>query len=251
MTDDQHDQLPLAASTANAQLDDTASFQSSEIDQPADGTETIGEPTVRTAAQKRRRGSRGGRNRKRPAGTAVAGNGDDATTTTKPTTPMAMNRMTQGSPSTQSRSTPRPAPIESSLNGDEPELPKRMTEGRPSAAAAERALVRKPQIGDTRPAPPGQIAAPAAQARSTTRRAQPARAAEEPTSPKSSVRPSRRRTLSADGQAATDAAKKKRRRGVKGPKSADGSVALESISMPTRSNDVVDASAMADRSAVT
>ena len=36
---------------------------------------------------------------------------------------------------------------------DQPELPDRITEGRPSVEAAERALVRKPQIGDTRPAP--------------------------------------------------------------------------------------------------
>jgi ribonuclease E len=34
------------------------------------------------------------------------------------------------------------------------ELPERLTEGKPSAEAADRALVRKPQIGDTRPAPP-------------------------------------------------------------------------------------------------
>ena len=36
---------------------------------------------------------------------------------------------------------------------DRPELPERPIEGRPSVEAAERALVRKPQIGDTRPAP--------------------------------------------------------------------------------------------------
>src|SRR5215211_528275 len=36
---------------------------------------------------------------------------------------------------------------------DAPELPEPLRENRPSAEAAERALVRKPQIGDTRPAP--------------------------------------------------------------------------------------------------
>ncbi len=36
---------------------------------------------------------------------------------------------------------------------DEPELPEPLRENRPSPEAAERALVRKPQIGDTRPAP--------------------------------------------------------------------------------------------------
>ena len=37
---------------------------------------------------------------------------------------------------------------------ERPELPEPLREGRPSPEAAERALVRKPQIGDTRPAPP-------------------------------------------------------------------------------------------------
>src|SRR5215218_4222411 len=36
------------------------------------------------------------------------------------------------------------------------ELPDRISENRPSAEVAEKALVRKPQIGDTRPAPPGE-----------------------------------------------------------------------------------------------
>ena len=36
------------------------------------------------------------------------------------------------------------------------ELPDRISENRPSAAAADRATVRKPQIGDTRPAPPSE-----------------------------------------------------------------------------------------------
>jgi ribonuclease E len=217
MTDDQHDQLPLAASTANAQLDDTASFQSSEIDQPADGTETIGEPTVRTAAQKRRRGSRGGRNRKRPAGAAVAGNGDDADDDDS-------DGYEPDDPG-ESIDT-EPFHTEPALNGDEPELPKRMTEGRPSAAAAERALVRKPQIGDTRPAPPGQTAPPAAKpAQPRGERSRPERQKSDKPKVERQAQPAA--DLSADGQAATDAAKKKRRRGVKAPKSADGSVALD------------------------
>ena len=37
---------------------------------------------------------------------------------------------------------------------ERPELPEPLREGRASLEAAERALVRKPQIGDTRPAPP-------------------------------------------------------------------------------------------------
>src|SRR5262245_13774214 len=81
-------------------------------------------PTTEGAAagsRKRRRGSRGGQRKRKPAGTtptpAVAGE----------------------------------APDSSAIDGLElPELPR---EGRISPEAAERALVRKPQIGDTRPAP--------------------------------------------------------------------------------------------------
>ncbi len=44
---------------------------------------------------------------------------------------------------------------------DEPELPESMREGRADPEAAERALVRKPQIGDTRPAPKSDPTPPA------------------------------------------------------------------------------------------
>ena len=42
----------------------------------------------------------------------------------------------------------------SRLADELPELPDRISENRPSAEAADRATVRRPQIGDTRPAPP-------------------------------------------------------------------------------------------------
>ena len=78
MTDDQHDQLPTAVVPAPAQVDTAGDLAPSGGEASADGTESIGDPSVR-AAQKRRRGSRGGRNRKRPAGAATGGaaaNGD-------------------------------------------------------------------------------------------------------------------------------------------------------------------------------
>jgi ribonuclease E len=43
----------------------------------------------------------------------------------------------------------------------QPELPERLREGRPSPEAADRATVRRPKIGDTRPAPPVPAAEPA------------------------------------------------------------------------------------------
>ncbi|HWJ64185.1 MAG TPA: Rne/Rng family ribonuclease [Acidimicrobiales bacterium] len=78
-------------------------------------------------AKPRRRGSRGGRNRNRPR---PEGSGADAADD-------------GGSPSAAPK------------GGDDrqPELPDRHRENKPSAAAAEAALVRKPQIGDSRPAP--------------------------------------------------------------------------------------------------
>jgi ribonuclease E len=50
---------------------------------------------------------------------------------------------------------------------EQPELPKRLSEGRPSPEAAAAALIRKPKIGDSRPAPPP-VPAVAADASTTT-----------------------------------------------------------------------------------
>ena len=95
----------------------------------AEGTEQLGEATVRPASRKRRRGSRGGRNRKRPGAAGAAG-----------TAGQTDEDLDDDDDDTMS-------------TAEQPELPERISEGRPSAAAAEQALVRKPQIGDTRPAP--------------------------------------------------------------------------------------------------
>src|SRR5712691_4870265 len=81
------------------------------------GSDGAGDASA-TPHKPRRRGSRGGRNRKRPPAGAV------------------------------SEETPAD---DADLR---PDLPERISENRPSAEAADRALVRKPQIGDSRPAPP-------------------------------------------------------------------------------------------------
>jgi ribonuclease E len=77
-----------------------------------------------SGAKKRRRGSRGGRNRPRPA--SVAGSADGSTDPSREASTAAQSDI---------------------------ELPDRMSEGRPSAQAAAEALVPRPKIGDTRPAP--------------------------------------------------------------------------------------------------
>ena len=73
MTDDQHDQLPLAASPVSAQVDGATAPPG---DTAPDGTESIGEPTIRTAPR-RRRGSRGGLNRRKPGTGAVSVDGEE------------------------------------------------------------------------------------------------------------------------------------------------------------------------------
>ena len=93
------------------------------------------EGTDGTATRKRRRGSRGGQRRRKSAPAAADGaangNGDHA---------------------------PGMAPAPPA---DQPELPENPREGRLTPEVAERTLVRKPQIGDTRPAPGAVAAAPA------------------------------------------------------------------------------------------
>jgi ribonuclease E len=234
MTDNQHDQLSLAASPAPAQVSEAADTPSENNETPADGTESLGDPTVRTAA-KRRRGSRGGRNRKKPAGAGAGGVDADDLDAGDPDP----NDDGDGDDDVEAGdddSSPRIAAVQTPdvqpfvLNGD-PELPERISEGRARGEAAERALVRKPQIGDTRPAPPGSVApAPVAAAKP----AQGQRGDRNRNDRTRSDKPKAERqgaqhavAASSDDQAATDAAKKKRRRGVKGPKAANAGGGLE------------------------
>ena len=96
------------------------------------GDNTSGDANASDAARKRRRGSRGGQRRRKPAGDSPDGSSDD-----------------DGFEAEQ------PALFD---DPDQPDLPEPLREGRASPEAAERALVRKPQIGDTRPAPAGATA---------------------------------------------------------------------------------------------
>jgi ribonuclease E len=101
------------------------------------------------ASRKRRRGSRGGQRRR------------------KPVTTSAVDPSVDGEQAT--------------ADVDRPELPEPRSEGRVSPEAAERALVRKPQIGDTRPAPaPAEPAAPARRNRGRSSGAGRAAPAEQP-----------------------------------------------------------------------
>ncbi|MBI4936482.1 MAG: Rne/Rng family ribonuclease [Actinobacteria bacterium] len=111
-------------------------------DDDSDGTDAIADPTVSAAAKKRRRGSRGGKNRKKPARPQADGvEGSDA------------DDEDDDADDADDADEAQHAPIIDTLEHHHPELPERMSENKPTADAADRALVRKPQIGDTRPAP--------------------------------------------------------------------------------------------------
>jgi ribonuclease E len=221
MTDDQHDQLPLAASPASAQVDGTEAPPAGDV--AADNTDSIGDPTVRTS-QRRRRGSRGGRGRRKPAGAgglAVDGDDDD--------NDVDVDDDDAFEPDSEASAAARAA-----LDDGQLELPKRMSEGRPSLAASEQALVRKPQIGDTRPAPPSVATAKhTSQPRADRNRQD----RQKPDRVKSERQPQQAAVDGlANGDTTTAAAKKKRRRGVKTqkPPTASGTHDLDADTMERR-----------------
>ena len=233
MTDDQHDQLPMAVAPATAQVEAAGDIAPPGNESSTDTT-AAGDAAVRSAAQKRRRGSRGGRNRKKPGTAALAGiaaNGDtDDSDHDDDVDDDVDDEFDDGEelfePETSTNGD-RP------INDDEPEMPKRLVEGRASGPAAERALVRKPQIGDTRPAPPGTVA-PAVAAKPAQQRGDRNRADRPKTDSSKGDRPKQERAgqpataaVSAEGDAGSDAAKKKRRRGVKGPKPVSSEPAVD------------------------
>ncbi len=93
---------------------------------------------------------------------------------------------------------------DSTVDPNDIELPKPMSEGRPSAEAAEKALVRKPRIGDTMPIPTTPPPGPATATKSTD--------------------------ANARGSGSGGGDKKRRRRGTGGDSDAAESVAAESAS---------------------
>jgi ribonuclease E len=227
MTDD-YTPLPTMEVTGDMPVDtitaadptasDTGTDGQEADDSGVDDSDVLGEPTVRSAAKKRRRGSRGGKNRKKPAnaadGDAADGDGDDDDDDSSVDAADVAGSLTSSSDDDPDHPD-HPDHLELL------ELPERISEGRPSVAAAERALVRKPQIGDTRPAPPSAqpaSAQPAAQRGERTRNDKPKAA-----KPKVAQRVPQAAADDDDLAAAADAAKKKRRRGTasKGPRAAN------------------------------
>jgi ribonuclease E len=124
--------------------------------EPADGADDDGPSrSGSAAARRRRRGSRGGRGRRRPngadAGDGVDEDGDEPDGDAGAEAPVGAD-LTPPPPAPRRR---RPS--------EPDELPDRPIEGKvQDVEAADRALVRKPQIGDSRPAPTPPAASPAA-----------------------------------------------------------------------------------------
>ena len=152
----------------------------------------------RPAAKKRRRGSRGGKGRKRPA-SAQAGASDDGAD---------VGDDDDGDDGDDDAGGELPA-----------ELPERIGEGRPSPEAAEQALVRRPQIGDTRPAPP--VAPPGGPSAGTRPggQAQPKQGQRQRQSGAKQQRPAE---APASPAPVGEGAAKKRRRGGKGRSGGEG-----------------------------
>ena len=239
--------LPALAADPVDTANDTANADDlGDGGEQIDGTEQIDDPSVRTAARKRRRGSRGGRNRKKPLQPGeLADSADDDfddedddddadDDVLDAETDEAVAGDELGEPSAAVDTGPaikaparRRSSAAASVADAEPELPERMSENRPSPDAAERALVRKPQIGDTRPAPAGATPTTAAAPGSANAKGGGrAKGAKNATSGRpaavsapvagSDANGSVDGDDNSNGKPESDAAKKKRRRGGKG-----------------------------------
>jgi ribonuclease E len=106
-----------------------------------------------SAGTKRRRGSRGGRNRSRPAGETGA-DGTESTDGGEAQDDRPSRGVSGGTVGSEPLPGTPPRPKGTARSRMPDELPERIIQGRPkSADVAERALVKRPQIGDSRPAP--------------------------------------------------------------------------------------------------
>jgi len=179
-----NDQIePLEHSGGEAPVHADLSTPEAQVEVEGDGTPA--------ANRKRRRGSRGGRNRKRPA-TADDGAADDddddaADDDVVDDDLLADEEVVETAIETTARRPRRDV---------RPELPERISEGRPSSVeAADQALVRKPQIGDTRPAPAPvrQPAVPAEPPAARSRRQPKSKASPSPAESDAAVPAKRRR----------------------------------------------------------
>ena len=144
-------ETPDTSNTSDAPETPTApeTHEATESEAPEAGTSSGGATAAR---KKRRRGSRGGRNRPRANGSVATGEtaGDAADDEFDDDFDEQDDEQDEGDGNVR----PGNVAVGEVGSGDTVELPERMSEGRPSPEAAARAVVPRPKIGDTRPAPP-------------------------------------------------------------------------------------------------
>jgi len=157
--DESQDQLSFGDESGSGGLPQQAAEATSDAPEGAGGEGAGGPSGPRPANKKRRRGSRGGKRHKKPAGTGAPG-ASDAADEDYDDDDVADDDVADDDVADEV-TPPSAGPSTEAPDGpSDIELPDRMSEGRPSVEAAETALVRRPRIGDTRPAPV--TAAPAA-----------------------------------------------------------------------------------------
>ena len=163
----------VAAASLDAPQASAEAFSSTESagGDSAAGTTPSGDAATPAVVRKRRRGSRGGRNRKKPAGAAGARAGggtgaasggldddiDDDVDDDDLDDDDIVDDLDEDDRA-EGLDVDDDDVVNAETQDDRPELPDRIRENRASAGAAEKALVRKPQIGDTRPAAPSSSA---------------------------------------------------------------------------------------------
>ncbi len=228
--------------------------------------DSIGDPNVTTAAgaaKKRRRGSRGGKNRKRPPrpagepGSEVEGDldgGDDDDLDDADADADAdvdVADVEEGFADDGEGGEHGHHDVIGRAGDEHPELPDRISENRPSAAAAEQALVRRPQVGDTRPsigdtrpapaAPQGQAGQPNGRNRNKQGAAKGGQGGQNPQSNQSgqgAVQPSI--DTPREPRPEGEGAKKKRRRGGKGRGTGTGAVGRPDSGLSEMDPDVLE-----------
>jgi len=173
MNNSEPDAIDVAAPTSRELAHESAD-SSPASDAGTAGTTDTGQPEStgpRPPARKRRRGSRGGKNRKKPVRPAAAGDDasgaaddefdddDDLDENDLDENDLEENDLDENDLEVDNDNDDAAVVADAVVHADHPEMPDRISENRPSAEAASKALVRKPQIGDTRPAAPSPVGA--------------------------------------------------------------------------------------------
>jgi len=167
MNNSEPDAIDVAAPTSRELAHESAD-SSPASDAGTAGTTDTGQPEStgpRPPARKRRRGSRGGKNRKKPVRPAAAGDDasgaadDDLDDEFDDDDDLDENDLDENDLEIDNDNDNAAVVADAVVHADHPEMPDRISENRPSAEAASKALVRKPQIGDTRPAAPSPVGA--------------------------------------------------------------------------------------------